>query len=224
MKDSRISERLLSASKYVRQGARFADIGTDHAYLPIFLLSERRISHAVCADINKGPLDCARKHAEESGINGNIEFVLTDGASGLENKGITDYAVCGMGGELIADIIDRAPHLKDKKIRLILGAMSRQAHLRTYLYKNGFDIVNEDYALDSGKYYLILVAEYTGVPREISLAEAEIGMAKAPLSDAARGYFEGKARSYLNAAKGKEKGGDNSLDLMFIYEEMRKLL
>ncbi len=224
MKDYRLNGRLLSAAKYVRQGARFADIGTDHAYLPIFLLSSGAVSYAVCADINEGPLNSARMNASECGITESIEFVLTDGIKALENKNITDYAVCGMGGELIADIIEKAPHLKSKGIRLILGPMSRQAYLRSYLARSGFAVIAEDYSLDAGKYYLTVVAEYTGACREISAEEAEIGSVEAPLSDEARGYLEGKAKSYLKAIEGKKKGKEDFARELLIYNRIRDIL
>ena len=95
---SAINARLLSAAELTRQDATFADIGTDHAYLPLFLLDEGRIKYAYCCDINEGPLDSARRNAEERGRLDKCEFILTDGAAVLSGKGITDYAICGMGG------------------------------------------------------------------------------------------------------------------------------
>ena len=206
-----LSKRLLSASKFVRQGAYFADIGTDHAYLPIFLLQEGRISRAVCADINEGPLESARRNAEGLGYAEKTEFYLTDGAEGLSDKGITDYAVCGMGGELIADIIHRSPHLKNRGLRLILQPMSRQGHLRRYLAENGFSVVGEDYSYDGGKYYLSLAAEYTGAPRPITDVEAELGLfAEAgALSSEARGYFSVKLSALKKSVNGKRLGGED---------------
>ena len=116
-----IGKRLLSAAEFVRQGAYFADIGTDHAYLPLFLLEGGKIERAVCSDINAGPLETAKRNAEEYGLSDRIIFRLTSGAEGLSDMGITDYAICGMGGELIAEIIESAPHLKDGAVRLIHG-------------------------------------------------------------------------------------------------------
>lgn len=208
---NRIGKRLLSASEFVRQDAYLADIGTDHAYLPLFLLSEGRISRAVCADINAGPLENAERNAKELGFSDKISFVLTDGAVGLCNIGITDYTICGMGGELIAEIIERSPHLKDKNLRLILQPMTRQAHLRRYLSENGFSIVAESYSSDAGKFYLSLVAEYVGEPRHISDLEAELGAlitTRAKLSKEEEGYLNTKLSALTRAAKGKAQTGE----------------
>ena len=161
-----IGGRLSSVAKYVRQGAVFADIGTDHAYLPVFLLLNRTIEAAICSDINEGPLANARQTAAAHGVCEKIDFVLADGAADLSERGITDMAICGMGGELIADIIERAPFIKADRVRLILQPMTRQEYLRVYLYKNGFSLIAEDYAVETGKPYTVLVAEYSGADRD----------------------------------------------------------
>ncbi len=202
--------RLLSAAKFVRAESVLADIGTDHGYLPVFLLSEGRVRRAVLADINDGPLRSAEENVREAGLTHLCELRLTDGCRELCGMGITDYAVCGMGGELIADIIEHAPHLRDQNVRLILQPMSKQAHLRAYLASSGFLIVGERYSSEGGKHYVCICAEYRGVPRELTPLEAELG---APLSypeerDSYVGYLSGKLASYRRALRGKLRGGE----------------
>lgn len=205
-----INARLLSAAELVRQGAVFADIGTDHAYLPLFLLDEGRISRAVCADINEGPLNSARANAAAAGHTDRIEFVLTDGAAALSGKGITDYAICGMGGELIAAIIERAPHLCDKGVNLILGPNSRQSVLRKFLASHGFEIKCESYSFDAGKYYVTFLASYTGSVSEFCDEEAELGAKNAEYVNkgAQIGYLKAKMQAYIKQRDGKIQGGD----------------
>lgn len=207
-----LGKRLLSASKFVRQGAYFADIGTDHAHLPLFLLDEGIIERAVCTDINKGPLDSAKRNAEECGVSDKIIFCLTDGAVGLEDMGITDYAICGMGGELIAKIIESSEHLMRLGVRLILQPMSKQAYLRRAVAKLGFRIIGEDYSYDAGKYYLCICAEYCGESREIDDFEAEFGeiAPRVNFSAEKQGYFNEKIRALEKAADGKRRGGEQS--------------
>ena len=204
--------RLLSAADFVRAGAVLADVGTDHAYLPIFLLKSGRIKRAVCSDINEGPLNSAIANARDNGVSALCDFVLTDGAAGLDNYGITDMAVCGMGGELIADIIDRAAFVRDNGVRLILQPMSKHSHLRSYLAENGFSVLDERYSFSGGKYYTCILAEYTAEIRTVTDAEAELG-ADIPHTidrDEYIGFLEAKRRRLTKVIEGKRQGGESS--------------
>ena len=228
MIETGLDARLMSAAGFVRQGAVFADIGTDHAYLPIYLLQNGLVKRVICADVNKGPLSLAISNAKATGLDmSSFTFRLTDGATGLENEGITDYAICGMGGELIARIIESASHFRDTGVRLILQPMTKQAHLRRYLYESGFRIIGEKYSFSEGKYYLTLSAEYCGEQMSVSEVEAELGMLPSEDCELAIGYYEGKARSYSVAIRGKKSAGqDSSLDelmLKSIEERINKL-
>ena len=218
MINSSLDKRLLSCADYVRAGAVFADIGTDHGYLPLFLLKEGRIDRAYLSDVNEGPLSFAERNARAEGLSHKCEFVLTDGAAALAGKGITDYAICGMGGELIARIIEDAPHLKNDGIRLILQPMTKQEYLRRYLASAGFSVISESFSFDSGKYYVTVLAEYTGECREISESEAELGMDSAHNVDRVEylGFLEGKMRAAKKALLGKSAAGYDTSE-----EEMR---
>ena len=201
--------RLSSAAKFVRQGARFADIGTDHAYLPIFLLKTGVISYAVSSDINEGPLASARMHAREALVFDKMDFVLTDGADALSEYNVSDIAICGMGGELIADIITRATFFHKDGIRLILQPMSRIAAVRVALAELGFGIVAEEYSAAQGKPYVTVCADFCGVKHTLSEIEAEFGEEKflLPLTEKKRAYFEKKRNALKRAAEGKAEGG-----------------
>ena len=220
---SAINARLLCAAEFTRQNATFADIGTDHAYLPLFLLDLGRIKYAYCCDINEGPLASARRNAEERGRLDRTEFILTDGATALAGKGISDYAICGMGGELIADIIDRAPHLKDGTVNLILQPMSRQEKLREYLSASGFSILSESYSLDAGKYYVCMLVSYNGVPREISPLEAIAGFADSKYFGREHRlmYLGAKISSLERAYKGRAESGVQHPEELGLIEELR---
>lgn len=220
---SALNARLLSAAELTRQDATFADIGTDHAYLPLFLLDAGRIKYAYCCDINEGPLNSARRNAEERGRLDMCEFILTDGAAVLSGKGITDYAICGMGGELIADIIERAPHMKDREVNLILQPMSRQEKLREYLARSGFSIFGERYSLDAGKYYVCMLASFTGVRREISPLEAVAGFADCKYygREHRLSYLGAKLASLERAYNGKKESGIESPRELSLICELR---
>ena len=209
MINSSLDKRLLSCADYVRAGAVFADIGTDHGYLPLFLLKSGRIERAYLSDVNPGPLSSAEHNVRAEGFSDKCEFILTDGARALAGKGITDYAICGMGGELISRIIEDAPNLRDRGIRLILQPMTKQEYLRRYLASVGFCVIDERFSEDSGKYYVTLLAEYTGECRDISDGEAELGAEITHGRDRVEylGFLDGKLKAARKALNGKKAGG-----------------
>lgn len=209
MKIRTLDSRLLSAARFVRQGAVFADIGTDHAHLPIFLLKQKMISFAVLSDINQGPLDSARDNVIEAGLLSLVDLRLTDGARELSGLGITDVAICGMGGELIARIIKDAPWLFDKSVRLILQPMTKVAHLRRALASLGFRIDAEAHSEADGKNYVTICASFNGEVREITDAEAEIGaeFAENDNKSAQISYFERKRTAFSRVIDEKRRAG-----------------
>ena len=217
-----------AAAELVRQGAVFADIGTDHALLPVFLCKTGRISRAVAADINEGPLAAAKKQVREAGLTDKIRLHLADGLSGLENEGLTDIAICGMGGELIVSILENAPFVKNPGIRLILQPMTHAADLRRYLAENGFEVVAERTAEAAGKCYFCLAAEYTGVPYDITRLEATLGsLSHRDLDDAFSLLVEKEIRAAEKRCKGLcEKGTPNPEEeeyLASLYELNKEL-
>lgn len=201
-------KRLCAAADLVRQGAVFADIGTDHALLPVFLCQTGRILRAVAADINEGPLAAARLQVTAAGLADRISLRLTDGLSGLENEGLTDIAICGMGGELITEILSRAPFVKDPSVRLILQPMTHAADLRRYLAREGFAIREERTAIAAGKCYFCLAAEYTGEPYELSRLEATFGRISVNASDdALLALVQKEARGQEKKCRGLRAAG-----------------
>ena len=225
MSDITLDGRLSSVAKFVRWGARFADIGTDHAYLPVFLLCRGVIERAVCSDINSGPLDNARATARAAGVSDKIDFVLADGASALSTLGITDMAICGMGGELIARIIKDAPYIKENRVRLILQPMTRQEYLRTYLYQNGFSVTDSDYVTEGGKHYTVIVCEYTGERPHCEITPMiRYGGICHRSPSAQREYLLCKLNSKLRAYEGLKKGGTFDVELSSDIEYIKELL
>ena len=163
------------AASLVRPGARFADIGTDHAYLPLALLREGRIASAVAADIAEGPLARARENVLAAGYGGQVTLLLTPGLTGMEGFGLTDIAICGMGGEMILSILAAAPFVKDSGVRLILQPMTHSADVRRALAAEGFAIEGERCAIAAGRPYVCLAVTYTGERRTLSPEVAELG-------------------------------------------------
>lgn len=175
MRNISIGSRLLSVAGLVRRGAVLADVGTDHAYLPIYLLKTGGIARAFCTDINEGPLRSAEENLKKEGLLGKAEIFLTSGCIGLEGKGITDYTICGMGGELIADIISVSEHLRNAELRLVLQPMTKAEQLRKFLWQEGFLIEKEVYSLEDGKSYVAMLAHFCGEPIACSPSDMWFG-------------------------------------------------
>ena len=169
-----ISKRLRAAADFVRAGAFVADVGTDHAYLPIYLAKTGKIRGGVASDINEGPYLCAKKNIAAEGLSDILTACHTAGLSGIEEFSPTDIMVCGMGGELIANILDGAPWVKNEKIRLILQPMTHPELLREYLSREGFEISRE-LLVSEDKIYHIICAEYSGEPTKLDHFEALFG-------------------------------------------------
>ena len=173
-KDS-LGERLYSAARYVRNGAILCDVGTDHAKLPIVLVSEGIAKKAYATDINEGPISTAKKNVEELGLTDRIECIRTDGLLHTENLGISDICICGMGGELISRIIGDCGYVKDRSVRLILQPMTHPQDLRKFLFENGFEIIDETLCVDSDKLYVVICAHYTSDVSEYDLSDLYLG-------------------------------------------------
>lgn len=220
-----LDDRLMSSADLVRQDAVFADIGTDHAHLPLFLLESGRISFAYMTDVAAGPLARARENARGSLHASKMEFLLTDGLSGLAGRGITDIAICGMGGELIADILNAASFIRSPAVHLILQPMTRQEHLRAFLAKEGFEVLKERYSHADGKYYVTLLARYTGTPYSIGMTEAYLGrLTEGECTEAMRGYLLKKRASLQKSVGGRRHSGADTAELDGVIVEIDRIL
>ena len=110
----KLSERIMMAAKMVRGGSIAADIGTDHAYLPAWLVLNSVCPSALACDLRKGPLDNAKKTVELYGIADKITLRLSDGFDKIEANEADDFIMCGMGGTLMAELVARTDWLKEK--------------------------------------------------------------------------------------------------------------
>ncbi|MBR7185524.1 MAG: SAM-dependent methyltransferase [Clostridia bacterium] len=170
-----LDARLRTAFDFVRPGAIVADIGTDHAYLPAALILEGRALSAIAADVNAGPLVHAAETVKKYGLTDRVQLRETDGLHGLEEEGLTDILIFGMGGELIVRILNEAPFTRNSAIRLILQPMTKCAELRRWLTANGFSICGEQMSQAAGKIYQTICAEYSAKPTALSPLEEEFG-------------------------------------------------
>lgn len=209
MNQPNLDARLMCAADLVNQCRTVADIGTDHAYLPIYLVNKGICTRAVAADINKGPIERAKLNIRAVGLTDKIDTELTDGLHGIEKYEPDCILILGMGGELIVKIISEAPWIcaENKNIRLVLQPMTHPETVRTYLWDNGFEISDEKIC-KSGKLYCVFAAHYTGTKTAYSAIEALIGKetvsSRTPL---ATEYKRHIAKIYERRLEGLKAGG-----------------
>ena len=153
-----ISERLLACCNFVAKGDRVADIGCDHGYLGIHLLTNGIAAHMIESDVAPGPLESARRNAKKFGVENAMTFCLSDGVKDIPRD--FDTLVCaGMGGDTMIHILSAAPWLKKKQYRLILQCQSKTPMLRQYLSENGWRIT-EEAVLKEGKFLYTVMEVY----------------------------------------------------------------
>lgn len=162
-----ISKRLKTVAEFVREGSKVADIGTDHAYLPAYLVINNISPFVISSDLRKGPLINAENTIKEYNLEGKIELRQSDGFENIYFNDAEDFIICGMGGTLIRDILAKTEWLKNSKYRLILQPQSHSEDVREFLVNNGFEIIGERACKDAGRYYNIICAEYNGIKKDI---------------------------------------------------------
>lgn len=155
-----LSQRLKDVATFVPKDAKLLDVGSDHAYLPIYLLEKGLIHSAIAGEVVKGPYESALTNVSASGFKDKIDVRLANGLAAFEpSDAVTTITICGMGGRLIADILDSGKDKLKGVERLILQPNNREDDLRIWLMENGFTIVAEAIMTENGKYYEIMVAE-----------------------------------------------------------------
>ena len=159
-----LDKRLGSVADFVRQGAYVADIGSDHAYLPLWLTLSGRAVGAVASDVVDGPVARSAANVSAYGAEDKVKVMRADGLAGVKGLPITDVVVAGMGGELIASIISAADWVFNEKYRLILQPMTHSEILRHELLSWGFSIIDETLteSADGKRIYVTMCAEYVG--------------------------------------------------------------
>ena len=164
-----LSPRLAMAAGMVpqeRKEIRLADIGTDHAYLPVWFLQNRGadLAHVIAADLRPGPLDRARQTVREAGLLKEVDFRLCDGLEGLRPGEADVIVIAGMGGETIAHILSQAPWHDWAGITLILQPMSSMPDLRDWLGGHGFAIEREELCREGETLYTALLVRAGEMP------------------------------------------------------------
>jgi len=194
--DLTLTPRLAAVAARVPAGARLADVGTDHGYLPVRLLLDGAIPSAVAADLRAGPLSRARETAHRYHVEDRISFRLCDGLSGVGEDEADAVAIAGMGGGTIAAILSAAPWTKNGK-RLLLQPMTGLGDLREFLAGNGYRIEREHIACEGRRLYSVMEAVGGSMP-PLSPAELWAGrQSDDPLRAAWLAHVSSKVRKAL---------------------------
>ena len=155
-----ISKRLELVASFVPQGAVILDVGSDHAYLPIELVERGQIEAAIAGEVVEGPYQSAVKNVESHGLKEKIQVRLANGLAAFEEEDqVSVITNAGMGGRLIATILEEGLDKLSNIQRLILQPNNREDDLRIWLQEHGFQIVAESILEEAGKFYEILVVE-----------------------------------------------------------------
>ncbi len=205
-----LDDRLFLIASMVREGGVPLDVGTDHAYVPIYLIKSGICTHAVASDVNRQPLTNACVNAQKFGVFDKINFCLGNGIADIhpEQYEVTDIIIAGMGGELIAEIIDNSDYTRIPGIRLILQPMSSLQELRGYLAEMGYATIDEKLCHAGDKYYTCIVAEYDGIRREVPPVRLLIGdVARNEADPLVNGFLESTCEKLVKKIRGRKMGG-----------------
>lgn len=182
-----LSKRLAAVANFVPDGARLADIGSDHAYLPANLLLNNQISFAIAGEVAPGPLDNVKSEIQRHRLNDRLIPRLADGLAAVETDDLIDTVViAGMGGRLICQILTDG-HLETHRYhRLVLQPNIDIDLVRSWLSENGYQLVDESVIVDEGHYYEILVAE----PGNITYSARELQFGPYHLTEPSQAWQE----------------------------------
>lgn len=178
----KLTPRLLKIAEMVPCSESMADIGTDHAYLPVFLLEQEKIRRAVACDINKGPLQRAASNVAERGRMGDIELRLGSGFEPLIPGEVDGAVIAGMGGLMMIEIMRHSPHIAASFQWLILQPQNHVAEIKKYVCSHHFRIVRECLAREGNQLYEMMEI-IPGKAEPVTLFEAEIGVTNAYKQD-----------------------------------------
>lgn len=160
MNAQQLSYRLGRVASHVPEGAIVADIGSDHAYLPCYLVAEGLAERAIAGEVVKGPFESAKKQVRQEGLEDRITVRLASGLAAIEPAdGVTAITIAGMGGPLIASILEQDKARLDGVKRLILQPNVHAKAIREWAAANGWRIINEEILEENSKIYEIIVLE-----------------------------------------------------------------
>ena len=206
-----LPSRLLCIADMVPKGSFTADIGTDHALLPIYLVKKGITDKCIAADIVDGPLESARKNIKSANLDTQITTIKSNGLDKVFTFTPETIVVAGMGGETIRNIISECEYSKSGAPFFLLQPMTHLEVLREYLFKNGFSITCEKVVKEQNRYYVIIATQYA--EKQTHYFDFNIANFRAfcelggilPTCESHKDYLEWKRGSLVAALNGIEK-------------------
>lgn len=221
MKDieSLLSPRMMMVSHCVKPCEVVYDIGTDHCYIPIYLIQKKVCKKAVATDIRQGPIDKALENIRYFNLSEEIKAFVSDGISHVGEK--ANIVISGMGADVIINILSDHMDYAKKAEQLVIQCQSRTEHLRSFLWENGFSINKEDLILERAKVYNAFSANYIGKVESFTHTEAVISKylidTKHPLLHI---YINKHLKKLEDMIKGLKKSNQSNQQLVLMKKEM----
>jgi tRNA (adenine22-N1)-methyltransferase len=217
-----LTPRLALVASLVRDNINVVDIGTDHAYIPVWLTLANKCNCCIAADIKKGPLGRAEDTVLKYNANA-VKLRLSNGLDEILPNEADDIIIAGMGGVLILQIINKCEWLFDCSKHLVLQPMTAQDELRQGLYENGFEILEEAVAKEGNKLYVVMSVCYCGIkytPDKLFCITGKLIDSNDPL---AKEYIASKREKLLKKTVGLRKAKIIAKELAEVEETLKSL-
>lgn len=211
-----LPKRLSLIASMVDRGAVVADIGTDHAHLPIYLVNNNVCPSALACDIKESPLETGRQNIVLCHLEDKIQTRLSDGLSNIKSNEADTFTIAGMGGDMIIHILSSCPYIFDDKYTLILQPMTKYPTLMGWLFDNGFEIIRQE-CIHEGKHcYTVIKACFSG--EKISHEPEDEFLGKLDLSEEENRLF------LIKEIKKAEKRSIGDPTLVPVVEKLKEKL
>lgn len=228
METIKLSERLCAVASFIEPCSTVADVGTDHGYLPVWLLQTHTAQYVFASDIHAGPLDRARRSAAEYSLENGIRFELSNGLQFTDADAADTVVIAGMGGETIRSILAAAPWTKQGR-HLVLQPQSKIGELTDWLQQNGYTLADAKLSLDAGKLYLVLdvrgcTADSVVTAEDLLLRRKDPLLPQYFAEQSARLYhaIAGMARAEQREMTAEIQHARQALEMIAQYEEVIK--
>ena len=218
--NSLLTPRLLKIAEMVKEGASVIDVGTDHAYVPIYLVSEKKAKRALATDVNDGPIRRAAENISAYGLSDFITTQKTNGLCGVDSSMFDTIIIAGMGGILIGEILEKATDTDGKTF--ILQPMTAAMELREYLVNHGYIISEEAIVSEEEKLYTVIKAKKG---QDVPYTKVELLVGRKNLNDPLYPLLKAKIKKKLEAKlagklQAKEQDMDEIKYIQNLIEEM----